>query len=89
MAKKTGESAPRLTLETRSGVPLVGLDRAHTRNAVDEPITAVVQARPRVGYFMEPLTSARTQSDPEAKKRVQDFLEKRAAKVAAPKERTK
>ena len=60
-----------------------------TNFAVVQALPRIAESDPRIGFFMESLTSAMAQSDPEAKKRMQDFLEKRAAKVAAPKERAK
>jgi (methylthio)acryloyl-CoA hydratase len=60
------------------------------RIATNSPTTnfAVMQALPRIaeqdrasGYLMEALTAAVAQGNEEAKKRITDFLEKRAAKV--------
>jgi enoyl-CoA hydratase/carnithine racemase len=60
------------------------------RIASNAPLTnfAVMQALPRIaesdpasGYAMEALMSAIAQADPQAKARLRDFLEKRAAKV--------
>ena len=53
---------------------------------------AITQALPRIadlsaadGLFMESLISSIAQGDPAAKERVRAFLDKRAAKVGAPK----
>jgi enoyl-CoA hydratase/carnithine racemase len=65
----------------------IELARAIAKNA---PLTnfAIMHALPRIaeasqdhGMFMEAMISGIAQSDPEAKRRVQDFLEKRAPKV--------
>ncbi|TMR24934.1 crotonase/enoyl-CoA hydratase family protein [Nonomuraea turkmeniaca] len=62
------------------------------RAAANSPITnyAVLQALPRIaaanpqeGFFLESLMTAVAQSSAEAKERMRDFLEGRAAKVAA------
>ncbi len=62
-----------------------------TRVATNAPLTnyALMHALPRIaeqpadqGYFTESLMAAIAQSAPEAKERVRDFLEGRAAKVA-------
>jgi len=66
-----------------------GLELAN-RIAANAPLTnfAVMQALPRIaemepaaGYAVEALMSAIAQADPQAKARLKDFLEKRAAKV--------
>ena len=63
------------------------LARAIAKNA---PMTnfAIMHALPRIaeasqdhGMFMESVMSGIAQSEPEAKKRMQDFLQKRAGKV--------
>ena len=60
------------------------------RVATNSPTTnfAIMHALPRIaeqdrasGYLMESLTAAIAQGNEEAKKRIKDFLEKRAAKV--------
>jgi enoyl-CoA hydratase/carnithine racemase len=60
------------------------------RIATNSPSTnfAIINVLPRIaeqdrasGYMMESLTSAIAQGNEEAKKRIKDFLEKRAAKV--------
>ena len=60
------------------------------RIATNSPTTnfAIMQALPRIaeqdrasGYLMESMTAAIAQGNEEAKKRIKDFLEKRAAKV--------
>lgn len=70
-----------------------GLETARTlagKIAANAPLTnfAIVQALPRIagsdpatGFLLEALMSAAAQNDPEAKKRLRDFLEKRVAKV--------
>lgn len=70
-----------------------GLDKAKDlarRIASNAPLTnyAVMHAVPRIaeaaggnGYFTEALMAAIAQSEPEAKRRLRDFLEKRAPKV--------
>jgi len=66
-----------------------GLELAK-RIATNSPTTnfAIMHALPRIaeqdrtsGYLMESLTAAIAQGNDEAKKRIRDFLEKRAAKV--------
>lgn len=76
--------------------PGEGLERAielAERIAANSPVTtfAVLHALPRVaesdpetGYVLESLMAAVAQSSPEAKQRLADFLDGRAAKVAAP-----
>ena len=69
-----------------------GLELAHktagnaplTNFAVIQALPRIAEADPRIGYVMESLMAAVAQSAPEAKARVRDFLEKRAAKVARP-----
>ena len=62
--------------------------------ALNAPLSnyAITQALPRIadlsasdGLFMESLISSIAQGDPAAKERVRAFLDKRAAKVGAPK----
>ena len=55
-----------------------------TNFAVIQALPRIAEADPRIGYVMESLMAAVAQSAPEAKARVRDFLEKRAAKVARP-----
>ena len=55
-----------------------------TNFAVIQALPRIADADPRVGYLMESLVAAVAQGDSEAKARVRDFLEKRAAKVARP-----
>jgi len=71
------------------GARVMATDLAH-RIAANAPLSnfAVMHALPRiadaapeVGYLTEALVSAIAQGDPEAKARVQDFLQKRAAKI--------
>ena len=76
--------------------PGEGLARAielAERIATNSPVTtyAVLHALPRVaesdpetGYVLESLMAAVAQSSPETKQRLADFLDGRAAKVAAP-----
>ncbi|MCE1236133.1 MAG: crotonase/enoyl-CoA hydratase family protein [Hyphomicrobiales bacterium] len=52
--------------------------------AVIQALPRIADSDPRVGYLMESLVSSVAQSDREAKRRVRDFLEKRAAKVTRP-----
>jgi len=69
-----------------------GLELAHktagnaplTNFAVIQALPRIAEADPRIGYVMESLMAAVAQSAPEAKARVRDFLEKRAAKVERP-----
>jgi len=55
-----------------------------TNFAVIQALPRIADADPRVGYLMESLVSAVAQGDQEAKSRVRDFLQKRAAKVTRP-----
>ncbi len=55
-----------------------------TNFSVIQALPRIADADPRVGYLMESLVSAVAQGDREAKSRVRDFLEKRAAKVSRP-----
>ena len=55
-----------------------------TNFAVIQALPRIAEADPRIGYVMESLMASLAQSAPEAKARVRDFLEKRAAKVARP-----
>jgi enoyl-CoA hydratase/carnithine racemase len=55
-----------------------------TNFAVIQALPRIAESDPRVGFFMESLMAAVAQGDIEAKTRVRDFLEKRAAKVVRP-----
>ena len=61
---------------------------AHREQFADRRISLSCNVLPRIaeqdrasGYVMESLTAAIAQGNDEAKKRIKDFLEKRAAKV--------
>ncbi len=56
-----------------------------TNFAVIHALPRIAEADPATGYLTEALTAAIAQSAPEAKKRVRDFLDKKAAKVSRPK----
>jgi enoyl-CoA hydratase/carnithine racemase len=49
--------------------------------AVLHALPRIGDAPPEIGYLTEALMASIAQSDPEAKSRVQDFLQKRAAKI--------
>jgi enoyl-CoA hydratase/carnithine racemase len=53
-----------------------------TNFAVIQALPRIADSDPRVGYLMESLISSVAQGDVEAKTRVRDFLEKRAAKIS-------
>jgi enoyl-CoA hydratase/carnithine racemase len=53
-----------------------------TNFGVMHVLPRIAEADPAAGYLMEALMAAIAQGDTEAKARLQDFLEKRAAKVA-------
>jgi len=55
-----------------------------TNFGVIQALPRIAEADPRIGYVMESLMASAAQSAPEAKARVRDFLEKRAAKVERP-----
>jgi len=55
-----------------------------TNFAVIQALPRIADSDPRVGYLMESLVSAVAQGDREAKTRVRDFLDKRAAKTKRP-----
>ncbi len=55
-----------------------------TNFAVVQALPRIAEADPRTGYLMESLMAAVAQGSDEAKTRVRDFLEKRAAKVEKP-----
>jgi enoyl-CoA hydratase/carnithine racemase len=52
-----------------------------TNYAILHVLPRIAEADPASGYMMEALTAAIAQGDPEAKSRLQDFLEKRGPKV--------
>ncbi|WP_298724069.1 crotonase/enoyl-CoA hydratase family protein [uncultured Ferrovibrio sp.] len=52
-----------------------------TNFAVMHALPRIVESNPESGYLMEAMMSSIAQADIEAKKRIRDFLEKRAAKV--------
>ena len=55
-----------------------------TNFAVIHALPRIAEADPATGFLTEALTAAIAQSAPEAKKRVRDFLDKKAAKVKRP-----
>jgi enoyl-CoA hydratase/carnithine racemase len=55
-----------------------------TNFALIQALPRIADSDPRIGYLMESLMAAVAQGDAEAKSRVADFLEKRAAKVTRP-----
>jgi len=55
-----------------------------TNFAVIQALPRIADSDPRVGYLMESLMAAIAQGDGEAKARMRDFLEQRAAKVSRP-----
>jgi hypothetical protein len=56
-----------------------------TNFAVLHALPRIAEADPATGYLTEALMASIAQGDEEAKRRIRDFLAKRAAKVAAPK----
>jgi (methylthio)acryloyl-CoA hydratase len=56
-----------------------------TNFAVMHALPRIAEADPATGYLTESLMAAIAQGDEEAKRRIRDFLAKRAAKVSAPK----
>jgi len=56
-----------------------------TNFAVLHALPRIAEADPATGYLTEALMASIAQSDEEAKRRIRDFLEKRAGKVTAPK----
>jgi enoyl-CoA hydratase/carnithine racemase len=56
-----------------------------TNFAVLHALPRIAEADPATGYLTEALMASIAQGDEEAKRRIRDFLEKRAGKVAAPK----
>ena len=62
----------------------MALNAPLTNFAVIQALPRIADADPRVGYLMESLMAAIAQGDGEAKARMRDFLEKRAAKVSRP-----
>jgi (methylthio)acryloyl-CoA hydratase len=79
-----------LTEEGEGLVKGLALAEAMARNApmtnfaVIQALPRIADSDPRVGYLMESLMAAIAQGDGEAKARMRDFLEKRAAKVSRP-----
>jgi enoyl-CoA hydratase/carnithine racemase len=57
-----------------------------TNFAVMHALPRIAEADPATGYLTESLMAAIAQGDEEAKRRIHDFLAKRAAKVSAPKQ---
>jgi enoyl-CoA hydratase/carnithine racemase len=55
-----------------------------TNFAVMHALPRIAESDPAAGYLTEALMSAIAQGDEEAKRRIRDFLSKRAAKVVAP-----
>jgi enoyl-CoA hydratase/carnithine racemase len=55
-----------------------------TNFAVMHALPRIAESDPATGYFTESLMAAIAQGDEEAKRRIGDFLAKRAAKVSAP-----
>ena len=49
--------------------------------AILHALPRIAEAAPEQGLLMEAMTAGLVQSDPEAKSRIMDFLEKRAGKV--------
>ena len=56
-----------------------------TNFAVMHALPRIAEADPATGYLTEALMASIAQGDEEAKRRIRDFLAKRASKVAAPK----
>jgi enoyl-CoA hydratase/carnithine racemase len=56
-----------------------------TNFAVLHALPRIAEADPATGYLTEALMASIAQGDEEAKRRIGDFLAKRAAKVSAPK----
>jgi hypothetical protein len=56
-----------------------------TNFAVLHALPRIAEADPATGYLTEALMASIAQGDEEAKRRIRDFLEKRAGKVVAPK----
>jgi len=59
----------------------IAANAALTNFAVMQALPRIAEMEPAAGYAVEALMSAIAQADPEAKARLKDFLEKRAAKV--------
>jgi hypothetical protein len=53
-----------------------------TNFAIIQALPRIADADPATGYLTESLMAAMAQADGEAKRRLADFLEKRAAKVS-------
>jgi enoyl-CoA hydratase/carnithine racemase len=62
----------------------MALNAPMTNFAVIQALPRIADSDPRVGYLMESLMAAVAQGHGEAKKRMRDFLERRAAKVGRP-----
>jgi (methylthio)acryloyl-CoA hydratase len=63
----------------------VSVNAPMTNFAVLHALPRIAEADPATGYLTESLMASIAQGDEEAKRRIRDFLAKRAAKVAAPK----
>jgi enoyl-CoA hydratase/carnithine racemase len=63
----------------------VAVNAPMTNFAVLHALPRIAEADPATGYLTEALMASIAQGDEEAKRRIRDFLAKRAAKVAAPK----
>lgn len=63
----------------------VAMNAPMTNFAVLHALPRIAEADPATGYLTEALMASIAQGDEEAKRRIRDFLAKRAAKVAAPK----
>jgi enoyl-CoA hydratase/carnithine racemase len=59
----------------------IALNAPQTNYAVVQALPRIAEANPREGYFMEALMAAITQGTDDAKRRMNDFVEGRAAKV--------
>ncbi|NNM73788.1 crotonase/enoyl-CoA hydratase family protein [Enterovirga aerilata] len=75
---ETGEGAAKATELARR----VAGNAPMTNLALLQVLPRIAEANPATGFVTEALMAAIAQSDPEAKARLRDFLEKRAAKVA-------
>ena len=91
---ETGQAMGISHYMVESGMGLEKAQELAARVSANAPMTnfAVLQALPRIaeadpatGYLTEALMGAIAQGDEEAKRRIRDFLEKRASKVTAPK----
>lgn len=68
-----------LQFRRRGAVGVLLLNRPAKRNALSDAMVA--ELGQDAGLLMESLAAGIVQSEPEAKKRMKDFLEKRVAKV--------